>query len=126
MTGRINRSGGARPGAGRKKGSPNKITQVHLSKAQAEGVMPLHVALDIMRKRHAKLEVLRRTTGVTDAQVTAAENLTLEAAERALPYTHHRLQAMTHKLEPLDLSKLSDDELKVVYELRAKLSSNTA
>jgi len=117
------KGGGRIPGAGRKKGVPNKIAREDREKARASGALPLDIALDIMRKRHRKLELLRKKKGVTADQITEAEDLTLEAAEKAMPYLHHKLQAIQHRVEPLDLSKLTDEELKVVRELKRRLGN---
>lgn len=113
--------GGAQPGAGRKKGVPNKITQFNIAKAMATGAMPLDIALDIMRKRHARLEALMKKKGVSELQITEAENLTLEAAEATMPYLHHKLQSIQHKVEPIDLTKLTDEELRLVLALKRRL-----
>lgn len=115
------KGGGRIPGAGRKKGVPNKITQVNIAKAMATGAMPLDIALDIMRKRHARLLALLKAKGISGAQITEAENLTLEAAQATMPYLHHKLQSIEHKVEPIDLSKLTDEELKVVLALKRRL-----
>lgn len=113
--------GGRKPNAGRKKGVPNKISREDRAKARKSGILPLEIALDIMRKRHTKLEVLRETKGVTEGQIKDAEDLTLAAAEKAMPYLHHKLQAIQHKVEPIDLTKLTDEELKIVLALKRRL-----
>ncbi len=41
--------GGARPGAGRKKGVPNTRTQERVAKAEASGLMPHEFLLAVMR-----------------------------------------------------------------------------
>lgn len=66
--------GGARPGAGRKKGGANKLTQEAVAKAQAGGKMPLDYLLEIMR----------------DAGEDAARRI--DAAKAAAPYCHAKLQ----------------------------------
>lgn len=113
--------GGRKPNAGRKKGVPNKISREDRAKARKSGILPLEIALDIMRKRHTKLEALRKTKGVTEGQIKDAEDLTLAAAEKAMPYLHHKLQAIQHKVEPIDLTKLTDEELKIVLALKRRL-----
>lgn len=113
-------SGGRIPGAGRKKGVPNKIAREDRERARASGILPLDIALDIMRKRHRKLELLRRKKGVTENQITEAEDLTLQAAEKAMPYLHHKLQAIQHKVEPIDLDSLTPEELEVLERLKLK------
>lgn len=112
--------GGRKPNAGRKKGVPNKISREDRAKARKSGILPLEIALDIMRKRHTKLETLRKTKGVTEGQIKDAEDLTLAAAEKAMPYLHHKLQAIQHKVEPIDLSTLTLEELEVLERLKLK------
>lgn len=113
--------GGKLPGSGRKKGVPNKISREDREKARASGTLPLEIALDIMRKRHSKLERMRKTKGVSEAQIKDQEDATLEAAEKAMPYLHHKLQAIQHKVEPIDLSKLTLEELEELERLKLKL-----
>lgn len=114
------KGGGRIPGAGRKKGVPNKISREDREKARATGALPLDIALDIMRKRHRKLELLRKKKGVTADQITEAEDLTLQAAEKAMPYLHHKLQAIQHKVEPIDLDSLTVEELELLERLKLK------
>lgn len=66
--------GGARPGAGRKKGGSNKLTQEAVKKAKAGGKMPLDYLLEVMRDAGA--EEARR----------------IDAAKAAAPYCHAKLQ----------------------------------
>lgn len=72
------KNGGARPGAGRPKGSANKKTQEIVAKALQDGVTPLEYMLGIMRDVTADFE--RRD----------------EMARAAAPYIHPRLQAVEH------------------------------
>lgn len=66
--------GGARPGAGRKKGGTNRLTQEAIDKARTEGVMPLDYLLQVMR----------------DAGADEAKRI--DAAKAAAPYLHAKLQ----------------------------------
>ena len=45
--------GGARPGAGRKKGGANRVTEEAIARAEAGGEMPLDFLLRIMRDGNA-------------------------------------------------------------------------
>lgn len=75
--------GGARPGAGRKKGSITKATvyrQEMLARATAEGVMPLEVMLTAMRKAWEAGDIKEAVSH----------------AEKAAPYVHNRLAAVEH------------------------------
>jgi hypothetical protein len=68
--------GGARPGAGRKTGVPNKVTQ-ELQKAVAEeGLTPLQFLLQVMR------------SGDHDVQMRVT------AAKAAAPYVHPSLSSV--------------------------------
>lgn len=85
--------GGKRPGAGRKKGVPNKITAAMREKALGSGASPLEVLLAIMReaepKRSPKEDVL---TYVNRWKYWADQRL--DAAKAAAPYVHPRLQSV--------------------------------
>jgi len=79
--------GGARTGAGRKKGSVTKATAIRqemIAKAVAEGITPLDVMLGAMREAWEK----------GDKQ--AAANFAKDAA----PYLHPRLASVEHKGDP--------------------------
>lgn len=86
--------GGKRPGAGRKKGSKQKIAKTYLTKssliAAGDGEMPLQYMLRVMRDPGA--DEKRR-----DAMATAAAT-----------YIHPKLSSVTgsftHKHEPTELS----------------------
>lgn len=69
-------TGGKRPGAGRKKGSPNKATQERQKKVAATGQTPLAYMLKIMRDEAADLLVRN------------------DMAKAAAPYVHPRLAVM--------------------------------
>lgn len=73
--------GGKRPGAGRKKGSATQKTRKVADRAAAEGITPLEVMLDAMRRLHKA-----RKYGPAAA-----------IAHNAAPYIHPRLAAITHK-----------------------------
>lgn len=66
--------GGARPGAGRKKGGHNKLTEEAVRKAREGGKLPLEYLLDVMR----------------DERVDEARRI--DAAKAAAPYCHAKLQ----------------------------------
>lgn len=72
--------GGARPGAGRKKGIPNKASAAKAAAVAATGITPLDYMLDVMRN------------GET-------ETIRFEAAKNAAPYVHPKLAALEHKVD---------------------------
>lgn len=69
--------GGARAGAGRKKGGANRLTREAVEKAQQGGIMPLDYLLSVMRDDGAE------------------RGVRMNAATAAAPYLHARLQAIT-------------------------------
>lgn len=83
-----NRKGGARPGAGRPKGSPNKATQARQAAIAASGVTPLEFMLNIMRGEAPE--------GADVAQRIAWESMRFEAAKAAAPYVHPKLANVEH------------------------------
>lgn len=70
--------GGARKGAGRKKGSATQRTREIADQAAKKGITPLEYLLSVMRKR----------TGDPKDRLTAAM--------AAAPYIHPRLSAVEH------------------------------
>lgn len=68
--------GGARPGAGRPKGAPNKRTVAQAEAVAASGLTPLDFMLSVLR----------------DEQRTREERM--DAAKNAAPYCHARLQSI--------------------------------
>jgi len=79
--------GGSRQGAGRKKGSATKKTREIADRAAEEGITPLEVMLEIMR----------RSTDHEDPKIQIArEAMVFEAAKAAAPYMHPRLAAVEH------------------------------
>src|SRR5262249_25437791 len=81
--GRRANTGGARPGAGRKPGSATKKTRAIADKAADEGLVPLEVLLDIMR-RYYKAEQWKEAAAV---------------AAVAAPFCHPKLTSVTAKGE---------------------------
>jgi hypothetical protein len=71
--------GGAREGAGRKPGVPNKRTVVAIEKAEASGLMPLDYMLAVLRDHQAPPEDR------------------MEAARNAAPYVHAKLAPVDAK-----------------------------
>lgn len=72
--------GGARPGAGRKKGSGNKRSRAIAMQAFKDGLSPLEVMLRAMRE-HAQAERWDAASGI---------------AKDAAPYMHPRLASIAH------------------------------
>lgn len=70
-----NQKGGKRPGAGRKKGEPNKRTAEAQEQAAKSGIMPLDYLLSVMR-------------------TSEDERMRMSAAVAAAPYVHAKLASM--------------------------------
>lgn len=80
--------GGKRPGAGRKKGVPNKKTAAMVQAVEASGITPLEFLLNVMRGSPPN--------GATPAEIIAFTTLRFEAAKAAAPYVHPKLAAIEH------------------------------
>lgn len=74
--------GGKRPGAGRKKGIPNKRTAAKMEAIEKAGVTPLDYMLGVMRDPLPE--------DVEPQVKIAAMGLRFEAAKAAAPYVHPR------------------------------------
>lgn len=70
------KKGGARAGAGRKKGVPNKRTQLVQDAVAASGITPLDFMLKVMRDPKKPFD------------------MRLDAAKAAAPYVHAKLQSV--------------------------------
>lgn len=99
--------GGKRPGAGRKRGSPNKATQEQRKAVEASGITPLEYLLGVVRNESAD-PVMR-----------------MDAAHKAAPYVHPKLSAVDHSSKDgsmtpqpvLDVSRLSTAALSEIAAL---------
>lgn len=90
--------GGARPGAGRKKGAASQKHREHADKLREQGITPLEIMVARMRGEKINGE------DVTDEQ--------FEAAQAAAPYIHPRLSAIDAKVRRVSSwTDLSDEEL---------------
>jgi hypothetical protein len=83
--------GGARPGSGRKKGSPNKRTAALQKAVEESGITPLDFMLTIMRAELPDVEDQRL--------LLEAQAMRFEAAKAAAPYVHARLSAIDVKAD---------------------------
>lgn len=71
--------GGARAGAGRRAGSPNKASAAKAAAVEASGLTPLDYMLEVMRDEDEPADVR------------------LDAAKSAAPYVHPKLASVEHK-----------------------------
>ena len=84
--------GGARAGAGRKKGSVTKKTAETARKAAAKGITPVEYMLSLVHNKKLKQAVR------------------LDAAKAAAPYVHPRLSSVEVK-QDLTINDLTDKQL---------------
>ncbi len=88
--------GGARPGAGRKKGQRNKKTAARLAAIEASGLTPLDFLITVMRAADVPLD------------------MRFDAAKSAAPYVHPKLAAIEHTGKdggPIETRKMGDLEV---------------
>jgi hypothetical protein len=118
-----NAKGGKRPGAGRKPGAPNKRTEATIIRAEAGGIMPLDIMLNVMRRsynRALKAEKSGDEGGANEFFAVAQEQATAAA-----PYLHPRLKSIEHEHKPVDLSNLTNEQLKALAEFKRLTSQLT-
>lgn len=93
-------NGGKRPGAGRKKGIPNKVTTAIREKIAASGRSPLEVMMKAMHAFEAAADKMKAgDILVVDKKVITHLSLLKSAAEvgsMAAPYVHPKLQTIEH------------------------------
>ena len=98
--------GGARQGAGRKKGVPNKVTAARQAEVAASGKTPLEVMLSNMRfadeqaatllQRLIKLETPEPDGFNLFREVSRLRQVSQDCAKDAAPYIHPRLASVEH------------------------------
>lgn len=111
--GRRGGPGGKREGAGRKAGIRNKRNEATIAKAEAGGAMPLDIMLAVMRRTYTKAQRLEQQDETTAAQLFADAH---RQATDVAPFLHPRLQSIKHEELPIDLSKLTDEQLAALAE----------
>jgi hypothetical protein len=85
--------GGARPGAGREKGSGNKKRSADLvARLHLEGLTPLDVMLNTMK---AFWQMAQNPDGTIDREKAQAASM---IAKDAAPYVHPRLNSIDNKI----------------------------
>ncbi len=87
--------GGTRPGAGRKKGIPNKANAIRQKMVAASGETPLNCLLSFMRAPEPIREQGESETSYR-RRLSDWQTYRFEAAKAAAPYVHPRLAAVTH------------------------------
>jgi hypothetical protein len=104
--------GGKREGAGRKRGS--------VTRKKTRDVVEKHVLSGKVAPLEVLLTAMERSFKQEDYETAA------RYAEKAAPYCHARLSSVEHKKPPIDLSKLSDDELQFLDELYRRAGASAA
>ncbi|HEX7644842.1 MAG TPA: hypothetical protein VF472_21790 [Burkholderiaceae bacterium] len=102
--------GGARPGAGRKKGAPNKKTAETQKRVAESGLTPLDFMLQIMRQPDIEpLPPEAESAEIVShlAKRLQHDELRFEAAKAAAPYVHPKLASveMNAKVEVRTLAQ---------------------
>jgi hypothetical protein len=128
----MGQNGGRREGAGRKKGSKNKVSTEQRARALLHGEPPLDVMLFWMRRYHklakaeaekvdaAAVEGAKPGEGaVTEGDVLALADKAMEWATRAANYVHPRLSAVDNSAK-LDVGKLTPEEIAIVGPILSK------
>lgn len=105
----VSRNGGARRGAGRKAGVPNRATQARQKRISQSGITPLDLMITIMRDAYAEsLAVGRKLKAARKVDDKAALHTQLRElrgdaqafAAAAAPYVHPKLQSVLHGADP--------------------------
>lgn len=104
--------GGSRPGAGRKRGAPNKATQKRQAEVAATGITPLDYMLKVMRDEESG-----------DARRD-------EMAKAAAPYVHPKLASMQHTgrgggpIQHVDLTNATEEQLAALESIFGPLAGS--
>lgn len=116
MVEKVEKRGGKRSNAGRKKGSKGKRTEEQIVKAQAGGEMPLDHMLKVMRT--PELTKAGKETALSKAR-------RYQAAKDAAPYLHPKLSSIEQR-HRWDLDSLTLEQLEQLRELARLASAGTA
>lgn len=100
--------GGARPGAGRKKGAATTKTREIANRAAESGITPLEYMLQVMRTEPSE--------HLDERELLQAITLRFEAAKAAAPYIHPRLAAVEHTATVTlkNAKDMTEDELAAI------------
>lgn len=112
--------GGARLGAGRKKGSATQKTREIADRAAEEGITPLEYMLQVMRTEPSP--------DMEPREMLQAITLRFEAAKAAAPYIHPRLTAVevtgqnggpikSENTTSLNVSGLNPEQLRAIASI---------
>lgn len=118
--------GGARPGAGRKKGVPNKNPRKKVEAKAIIGPMPADIMLDLARYHFARSLELRKVSGPNrdESEIRIENSLTLAAADKVASYYHPKLATLQSNVNltgRLTLAELVEASLPTPANSNAKL-----
>lgn len=122
---------GRKPGPGRPKNRPNKVTTEAVKRALDSGPLPAENMLAIARtcmgmaSRYQRLvgEDITKASEATLAKFKEWLQLTLQANAAAAPYYNYRLSALKIEDRRVDLTQLTDKELEQFESLYARAAA---
>lgn len=129
--------GGAQPGGGRKKGTPNKVTQQQVKRALESGPLPSEELLNLGRMARGVASRLQTELGMAAPDFKFAEvlgtklyaelkewmKLAGNICSAAAPYYAYKLASMKITGAITDLSGLTDDELDQVERVNQLIAA---
>ena len=124
-------TGGKRQGAGRPKGSVNKMTAKERQKILDGGRSPLEIMVQIARWHFGRWAIEKRKSPKErdEDRLMAKADAAVDAASKAAPYVHPKFAAVQHSgpgggpIQTVDLSKMSDDDLSRLEALLGPLAN---
>jgi hypothetical protein len=111
--------GGKRPGAGRRRGTPNRANARREQFIAQTGLTPIDVMIGVMRCTFDIGQQELKQEKPDESKIKWAFGLALESAHRAAPFAHPRLSAVDHSAK-LDVSKLTHEEIDLVEPILRK------
>ena len=113
------RHGGKRPGAGRRRGTPNRANARREQFIAQTGLTPIDVMIGVMRCTFDIGQQELKQEKPDESKIKWAFGLALESAHRAAPFAHPRLSSVDHSAK-LDVSKLTQEEIDLVEPILRK------
>lgn len=122
--------GGARPGAGRPAGTPNKDRRALIEQARKGGgktpeMAMLHIAR-ILEGMAARYQPSEGNPNADEKRFLKYLEKAAHVYAQAAPYFAYKLQALKVNGDPVDLSVLSDEQLHQLIAIRAALDDRPA
>jgi hypothetical protein len=111
--------GGKRPGAGRRKGTPNRASAAREKNIARSGMTPIDTMIAIMRLNFGIAQEELKKDNRNDAKIRWAFSLALEAAAKSAPFAHQRFAPIDQR-ETLDMTRLKPEEIALVESILCK------